>query len=89
MTEESTEASAKIPKSSEEQSALPSPQEIAERANEAIENASALQKQAKEQVEQLNHTAITFIQDQPLIALGVAFGAGYLLGAAAKRRWII
>lgn len=86
MTQESNDKNEQVPPS---EHGLPSTQEITERANEAIENVTALQQQAREQVEIANHTAITFIQDKPIIALGLAFGVGYLLGAAAKRRWII
>lgn len=84
MTDASTE-----PNAQDQERSIPSPQDLAERASNALENANALQQQAKERLEHANHTAITFIQDQPLLALGVAFGVGYLLGAAAKRRWII
>lgn len=44
---------------------------------------------AREQVQRLNDQAITLIQDKPAVAIGVAFGVGYLLGALASRRWIV
>lgn len=68
---------------------LPGAQEMIERVGDVMENAQELQQRAKEQLEQANHLAVTFIQDKPLIALGVALGAGYLLGSLAARRWII
>lgn len=68
---------------------FPGAQEIVERVGEVMENAQELQLRAKEQLEQANHLAVTFIQDKPLVALGVAFGVGYLIGSVAARRWII
>ena len=68
---------------------LPSAQDVTERVGEVMESAQALQQQAREQLEQINHTALTLIQEKPLVALGIAFGAGYLLGSLAARRWII
>ena len=44
---------------------------------------------AKDQLERLNAQAVTLIQEQPVVAIGIAFGVGYLLGAFASRRWIV
>ena len=75
---------------------LPSGDEIKEQANEfktkavdAWDQRDELQRQARERLEHANHVAVTFIQDQPILALGAAVGIGYLLGRVASRRWIV
>lgn len=74
---------------------LPSGDEIKEQAEElktkavdAWDHRDDLQRQARERLEHANHVAVTFIQDQPILALGAAVGIGYLVGRVASRRWI-
>lgn len=61
-------------------------QERLERGYHAMEERAL---DARVQLEQLNDQAVTFIQEKPLAAIGIAFGVGYVLGALASRRWII
>lgn len=89
----STEEASKVDQLKEK---LPSTDELKEQAEEfktkavdAWDQRDDLQRQARERLEQANHVAVTFIQDQPILALGAAVGIGYLLGRVANRRWIV
>ncbi len=64
-------------------------EELGEKLESALESFNEARESARQQLEQVNHKAIVFIQEQPVIALAAAFGAGYLLGSLAARRWII
>lgn len=62
------------------------PAERAEAGYHALEERTV---DAREQVQRLNEQAIALIQEKPAVAIGVALGVGYLLGAFASRRWIV
>ncbi len=42
----------------------------------------------KDRVQEFNETAVHFIQERPVAAIGIALGAGYLLGKLASSRWL-
>lgn len=37
----------------------------------------------------VNDNALRFVEDNPVVAIGVAVGVGYLIGRLASRRWIV
>ena len=37
----------------------------------------------------VNDNALRFIEDNPVVAIGVAVSVGYLIGRLASRRWIV
>lgn len=59
---------------------------------QAVEGYHAIEERAeaiKAGASELNERAVYFIQENPALAILGAFGAGYLLGTLAARRWII
>ena len=76
----------------ETSAAAPALEQDASISEQAIEGYHALEQRAgeiKETATELNNRAVTFIQENPAVAIAAAFGVGYFIGSMAARRWIV
>lgn len=62
--------------------------EFEERMQHTVEELETQLQSTRDRVHDLNDAAVAFIEERPLAAVGIAFGAGYLLGKLAASRWL-
>ena len=62
--------------------------ELEDKVQHKVEELESQLQSTRDRVHDLNEAAVNFIQERPLAAIGIAFGAGYLLGKLASSRWL-
>lgn len=63
--------------------------ELEEKVSARVGELNTQLQSTKDRVHDLNEQAVQFIQERPLAAIGIALGAGYLLGKLASSRWLV
>lgn len=62
--------------------------EFEDKVQHKVDELEAQLQHTRDRMHDFNETAVHFIQERPLAAIGIAFGAGYIIGKLASSRWL-